>query len=84
MATVIKTYRPHTIHVPWVLKWEEFIERFIPRRCMVISVGLILAGLSIPVLMVIHLLPATFFLGFVGFALAAIGGVMALIFCGEI
>jgi hypothetical protein len=51
---------------------------------MVISVGLILAGLSIPVLMVIHLLPATFFLGFVGFALAATGGVMALIFCGEI
>jgi hypothetical protein len=34
--------------------------------------------------MVFHFLPVTFFLGFAGFTLAAIGGVMTLIFCGEI
>jgi len=40
--------------------------------------------LSIPVLMVLQLLSITFLLGFVGFALVATGGVLALIFCGEI
>jgi hypothetical protein len=55
-----------------------------PRRCMVVSVGLILAGLSIPALMVLHLLPVTFWLAFVGIALAESGGVMALILCGEL
>jgi hypothetical protein len=40
--------------------------------------------MSIPLLMVVQLLPISLFLGFVGFALVATGGVMALIFCGEI
>lgn len=84
MATLTKTYQPGTQRVALTWKWDEFIERLIPRRCMLVSVGLILAGLSIPALMLIHLLPASFFLGFVGFALAATGGVMALTFCSEI
>ena len=55
-----------------------------PRRCMVASVGAILAGLSVPALMLLHLLPTTFLLAFVGIALAESGGVSALIFCGEL
>jgi hypothetical protein len=54
-----------------------------PRPCMVVSVGLILAGLSIPFLMLLGLLPLSFVLAFLGFALTAAGGIMALIFCGE-
>lgn len=84
MATLTKTYQPKTLPVALSWKRDKFIEKLIPRRCMLVSVGLILAGLSIPALMLIHLLPATFFLCFVGFALAAAGGVLALIFCGEV
>jgi hypothetical protein len=51
---------------------------------MVVSVGLILAGLNIPLLMAVQLLPISLVLGFVGFVLVAIGGVTALIFCGEL
>jgi hypothetical protein len=84
MATLTKTYQQRTQRVALTWKWDEFIEKHIPRRCMLVSVGLILAGMSIPALMLIHLLPVTFFLGFVGFALAATGGIMALTYCGEI
>ncbi len=89
MATLTKTYQPKTYQpktqrVASTWRWDVFIERLLPRRCMLVSVGLILAGLSLPALMLIHLLPVTFFLGFVGFALVATGGTMALIFCGEI
>ena len=55
-----------------------------PRRCMVVSVGLIFAGMSIPMLMLVLALPLSLLLGFLGFALAATGGVLSLIFCGEI
>jgi hypothetical protein len=55
-----------------------------PRRCMVVSVGMILAGLGIPALMVFKLLPVSLLLGFAGFALVAVGGVLALVYCGEI
>jgi len=61
-----------------------FFERHKLRRCMVISMGLVLAGMSIPFLMAIELLPVTLPLGFVGFVLTATGGLLSLIFWGEI
>ena len=60
------------------------IVKLIPRRCMVISTGSVLAGLSIPLLMTVGLLPVTLFLGGVGLALAAAGGLMVFTYCGEI
>jgi hypothetical protein len=84
MATVSKIHNPKTMRIAMVGKNDELMEKHLPRRCMVVSVGQILAGMSIPALMVLHLLPVTFLLGFVGFALVASGSVMALIFCGEI
>jgi hypothetical protein len=33
---------------------------------------------------VLGILPLTFLLGFIGFATTAIGGTLALIFCGEL
>ncbi len=54
------------------------------RRCMLISVGLILAGMGTVVLMVLNLLPVTFLTAFLGLALAGSGGMLALYYCGEI
>ena len=65
-------------------KRDEFIEKLMPRRCMVVSVGLIFGGMSIPFLMLVQVFPLSLFLGFLGFALAATGGVLTLIYCGEI
>ena len=84
MATLIQAYAPVLAHIEFIKKRDKFIEKIIPRRCMVISVGLILAGMSIPVFMVVDLLPISLLLGLVGFALAGTGSVMALIFHGEI
>lgn len=60
------------------------VKRSGPRPCMVVSVGMILAGMGMVFLMVLELLPVTLLLALAGFALTAAGGVMALIFCGEI
>jgi hypothetical protein len=84
MATLTENYEPGTARIAMIRQRDKSNEKRPPRRCMVVSVGLILAALSIPALMAIHLLPITFLLGFLGFALAASGGVMALVFCGEI
>jgi hypothetical protein len=84
MAPLIKTYRLNTLRVARVKEPATIIKKLMPRRCMVIATGLILAGLSIPALMTMQLLPVTLLLGFAGFALVATGGVMSIIFCGEI
>jgi len=84
MATLTQSYEPRLARMIFIRKRDKFIERLIPRRCMVISVGLIIAGWSIPALMAFQLLPATLFLCFVAFALVVTHGVLALILCGEI
>jgi len=83
MDTLTKTYEPKTMRITTTKERDKPVRKRLPRRCMVVSVGLILAGLSIPALMAIHLLPITFLLAFVGLALVASGGVIALVFCGE-
>ena len=84
MATLTQAYLPKLARIAITRKRDEFIEKLIPRPCMVLSGGLVLAGLSIPMLMAIQLLQPGFFLGFLGFALVGSGGVLTLIFCGEI
>ena len=84
MNTNIKTYRPITLQNARVKESGNFIKQLIPRRCIAIAITMILAGLSVPALMAINILPITVLLGFAGFAHVAIGGVIALIFCGEI
>ena len=85
MTTLTKTYKPYPMNIARTIKIRDrFINAHLPRRCMLVSTGLILAGLSLPVLMVLDLLPVTFSLGFVGLVLVASGSVMALTFCGEI
>lgn len=84
MTTLTQNYKPNAVRIVFIRKFDNLLERFMPRRCMVVSVGMILAGMGIPVLMVFKLLPASLFLGFAGLALIAVGGVLALVYCGEI
>jgi hypothetical protein len=84
MATLSEAYPTAFTRRAFFNKRDELIEKLMPRRCMVVSVGLIFAGMSIPMLMLVLALPLSLLLGFLGFALAATGGVLSLIFCGEI
>jgi len=84
MATLTHSYKPKLAYITFVKKCDNFIERHMPRRCMVVLTGLILAGLGIPLLRVMHLLPASLVLDFAGLVLIAIGGALSLIFCGGI
>lgn len=84
MAALTQAYLPKLARIAITRKRDEFIEKLIPRPCMVVSMGLVLAGLSIPMLMAIQLLQPGFFLGFLGFFLIGSGGVLMLIFCGDI
>ena len=84
MATQPQAFKPALVRIDFIKKRDEFIEKIIPRRCMVVPVGLILAGISIPMLMIVQFLQVSFLLGFATIALVAVGGVMALFYCGEI
>jgi hypothetical protein len=84
MATLTHPTRPNLARIAFVKKRDKIIDEIKPRRCTLISAALMIAGLSIPMLMAVNLLPVTFWLAFAGFALAATGGVMALTLCGEI
>jgi hypothetical protein len=84
MTTLTQVYKTNLVRITITKKFDKFFEKLMPRPCMIVSVGLILAGLSIPMLMMVQILQLSFLLCFLGFALVAAGGVLALIFCGEI
>lgn len=85
MATLTRTYyQPHALRLTLTKKVEEIIEALLPRRCMVVSACLVLAGLGIPLLMAIGILPISFLLGLLGLILAMAGSILALALCGEI
>ena len=52
------------------------IKHVLPRPCMIVSVGLLFAGLSIPFLMSLALIPASLFLGFLGMSITCTGIVL--------
>jgi hypothetical protein len=54
-----------------------------PSPSMIFSAGLLLAGLSVPPLMLFELIPPTLLFGALGLALTAAGGVLLLTYCGE-
>jgi hypothetical protein len=84
MTTLTQAFVPSLARIAFRKKRDELIEKLILRPCMIVSVALILVGFCIPMLMAIELLQVGFLLGFLGFALVATGGVLALIFVGEI
>ena len=84
MATLTQTYQSRHFRLAATRKLDKAIEQLIPRRCMVVSVGLFLAGLSVPALMFFGLLPVNLLTAAIGLALTALGGVLSLTMCGEI
>lgn len=84
MTTLTQSYKPAAARIVFTRTFDDLLERLMPRRSMVVSVGMIFAGLGISALMVFKILPLSMFLGFVGLALMAAGGVLALVCCGEI
>jgi hypothetical protein len=56
----------------------------IPRKDLWLSALILIIGLAIPALMFFEVLPATLFLGLVGFGLSFTGGMLLLVRCGEI
>ena len=84
MATLTYSYKPSLAHIVFVKTGGKLFEIYKPRRCMLVSMGSILAGLGIPLLMTLELLPVTLLLGFVGLALTATGSLLVLVYCGEI
>ncbi len=84
MAALSKVRLIPACRVAAIGLFDKIFGRRIPRRCMVFSAGLILAGLSVPLLMAIGCLPATFPLGLLGWALVFLGGYRLLTRCGEL
>ncbi len=61
------------------------LKRFMhPRLCMLIFVGLIFVGISLPILIVLQMIPGNLIIHFLGFGMVSTGSVMTLIKCGEI
>jgi hypothetical protein len=54
------------------------VKPLLPRPCMLASVGLILAGLCIPFLMGLELIPISLFLGLIGMVSTCMGIVLTL------
>ena len=55
-----------------------------PSRRALVNAALIIGGISIPALMLMHILPLSLPLAFIGLALTATGCVLALVCCGEL
>lgn len=55
----------------------------LPRPIVMWTVVLFFGGLSIPAMMMFNILPLTFLLAFIGFAMTSTGGVLALILYAE-
>ena len=85
MTALTKNYYPlYHLRLAITKKADSVIEALIPRRCMVVSVSLLMAGLSIPLLMYLGLLPLTWVFSLLGWGLTVLGGILSLTLYGEI
>ncbi len=85
MAVMTEKLRGHLLQYGIAMEEEQQPARKIHiRPIMVASVSPMLAGMGLVVLMVLGLAPLTFLTAFLAFALAIAGGIMTLVFCGEI
>lgn len=88
MAVRTSTYPHYTVHRsiirPYLMKLYEWVSCHTPRPHMLLSVGLLLLGLFIPLLMLLEIIPTSLFFGLIGFALTFSGGILALYYWGEL
>ena len=84
MATLTQIYKPRLVRIVVANILAGLINFLKPRRCTLVSAVLILAGLCIPLLMTVELLPVTLLIGFIALVLIATGSLLLLFYCGEI
>ena len=84
MATLTRVRRSKTSRADLARMRHRIIKSWMPRRCTVMSCSLILAGLAIPLLMAVKVVPITLPLGFTTLVLLGVGCSLLLIRCGEI
>ena len=84
MATLTQIYKPRLVRILAANILDNLIHILKPRRCTLVSVVLILAGLCIPLLMTLELLPVTLLIGFIALTLIATGSLLLLFYCGDI
>lgn len=59
-------------------KCIRFIRNHTPRRCMILTAGMLLVGLSIPYLIGFQFIPASLPLAFSGMGITSIGAILYL------
>lgn len=84
MAVIVKRQNLMTIQNTYTQNRYDFRRFMHPRLCMLISVGLILVGISLPILMVLQVVPANLILSFLGFGMVSTGSTLTLIKWGEV
>lgn len=84
MTTQTLAYQPvlvhHTLAETFLIKCIKFVKSLIPPRRVILSLGLLLVGLGIPIFMLLELIPATLLMGFFGLAFITIGGLLTLFY----
>lgn len=84
MATILRQQNILVNQKSYTQNRSDF-RRFIhPRLCMVISIALIVVGISLPILMVFDVMPSNLILDFLGFGMVSLGSTLTLIHCGEV
>lgn len=84
MAVLTHPIRLYPLRIGFVKKLDRAFEKFLPRPCMLVSASLVLAGMCIPMLMIIETLPLSLGLFFLAFILVITGSISALILHGEL
>ncbi len=84
MATLGKVHLTAVSRPPAANPLDTILGRLTSRRCLAISMALILGGLTLALLMAIGSLPTTLSLCLLGWALLALGGYRLLTGCGEL
>ena len=84
MTTIAHTNKLQVAHMDYVQKRDQMVEKLLVRPCMMFSVGLVLVGLSIPILMAAEFLPLSLGFCFLSLVLIAGGGISAFILYGEL
>ncbi|MEW6502423.1 MAG: hypothetical protein AB1457_00510 [Chloroflexota bacterium] len=76
-AKTVSQIRIKPVHIPVLLV-------FLPRVDLIISIIVMIGGLLLPLLMILGILSATLWLGFLSFGMLAAGGTLFAVFIGEI
>ena len=84
MAVLAHTHKPTHLQIAASDLFARTFLKLHLRRCMAAALGAILSGLIVPFMAAIEIVPLNLPVFFICLVLTAIGGGLALFFCGEI